>query len=527
MGESIRTLHCGAEADIPDSLLAQRKLHFGCPARHGGRGDAEVFWTSAEPEYSRCHETECRPPALRNSPDGGTEPDKLADELAILYESQQIAQIGSYWRSPSGPVWWSPEMYRLYGVLPESFAPTMEGLLKLIHLEDRQSFQAWFKGGLDEENPAPLEFRVIQPDGSVRWLIGRSTLKKAGADTPVFLAGTAQDITERKRMEQSLVEALDYSRLLIEVCPSGVVVFRATGDCISANEAAAKIVGATVDQLKKQNFWNLESWKKSGLLKSVEHVLATNSIVETEFHLNPSSFGKESWISARIVPFVYNSEQQVLALYSDVTEKKAIEDQNRTYVEKLETSFMQTVQAITALSEMRDSYTTGHERHVAEIAVALGAELGFDARRQQGLRVAGLLHDIGKINIPNEILSKAGKLGSLEFALVKQHAQAGYSVLKNVDFPWPVALVALQHHERMDGSGYPHGLKGDEITLEARIVAVADVVESMSSHRPYRAALGLERALAEIEHGRETMFDAEVADACLRLFREGRYQLPE
>jgi putative nucleotidyltransferase with HDIG domain len=187
---------------------------------------------------------------------------------------------------------------------------------------------------------------------------------------------------------------------------------------------------------------------------------------------------------------------------------------------------MQTVEAITALSAMRDPYTAGHERRVAEIAVAIGAEMGLDAHRQQGLRVAGYLHDVGKINAPAEILSKPGALSAAEFALVKEHARAGYDVLKNVEFPWPVALVALQHHERIDGSGYPQGLKGDEIILEARIVAVADVVEAIASHRPYRAALGIEKSLAEIERGRGTAFDADVVDACLRLFRERGHQLP-
>ena len=175
---------------------------------------------------------------------------------------------------------------------------------------------------------------------------------------------------------------------------------------------------------------------------------------------------------------------------------------------------------------MRDPYSAGHERRVADIAVAIGAELGYDARRQEGLRVAGYLHDVGKITIPAEILSKPGKLTSIEYRLIKGHAQAGYDVLNAVEFPWPVAQVALQHHERMDGSGYPQGLRGEAILFEARVMAVADVVEAMSSHRPYRPGLGIEAALAEIERGRGTVYDADVADACLRLFREKQFLLP-
>jgi HD-GYP domain-containing protein (c-di-GMP phosphodiesterase class II) len=157
----------------------------------------------------------------------------------------------------------------------------------------------------------------------------------------------------------------------------------------------------------------------------------------------------------------------------------------------------------------------------------IGAELGFDEQRIEGLHVAGNLHDIGKITIPAEILSKPGKLTKIEYQLIQGHPQSSYDVLKDVEFPWPVAQVALQHHERMDGSGYPQGLKGEAIVLEARIMAVADVVEAMSSHRPYRPGLGIDKALAEIERGRGTAYDADVADACLRLFRTNHYQLPE
>jgi HD-GYP domain-containing protein (c-di-GMP phosphodiesterase class II) len=164
---------------------------------------------------------------------------------------------------------------------------------------------------------------------------------------------------------------------------------------------------------------------------------------------------------------------------------------------------------------------------VAEIAVAIGAELGFDARRLQGLRIAGSLHDVGKMSIPSEILSKPGKLTAVEYLMVKGHPQASYEILKNVEFPWPVAQVALQHHERMDGSGYPQGLKGEEILFEARIMSVADVVVAMSSHRPYRAGLGIDKALAEIERGRGSAYDPVVVDACLKLFRENGYELPQ
>jgi PAS domain S-box-containing protein len=216
----------------------------------------------------------------------------------------------------------------------------------------------------------------------------------------------------------------------------------------------------------------------------------------------------------------------VIGLMQDISEKKRAEEEIQRYVAQLEKAFMSTVGVATTLSEMRDPYTAGHERRVAEIAVAIGKEFGLDDRRLEGLRVAGYLHDVGKMTIPSEILSKPGRLSAIEFQLIQGHARASYDVLKDVEFPWPVAQVALQHHERVDGSGYPQGLKGDEIMLEARIMAVADVVEAMSSHRPYRPGLGIEKALAEIERGRGTIYDAQAVDACLRLFRERAYAVP-
>ncbi len=193
---------------------------------------------------------------------------------------------------------------------------------------------------------------------------------------------------------------------------------------------------------------------------------------------------------------------------------------------ELQDALMHTVEVVMHLGEMRDPYTAGHQKRVAEIAVAISAELGFDAERQQGMRVAGYLHDVGKINIPAEILSKPGKLTDIEYSLVKGHAQAGYDVLAHVDFPWPIAQVAFQHHERLDGTGYPRGLKGEEIIIEARILAVADVVEAMASHRPYRAGLGIDKALDEIKRGSGIAYDVTVVDACHKLFNEKGYQLP-
>lgn len=235
--------------------------------------------------------------------------------------------------------------------------------------------------------------------------------------------------------------------------------------------------------------------------------------------------GGDTKILIELILSIYDSlSVNTLSLMRELKYRTEQEEKIKQYAQTLEASFMKMVRLATTLSEMRDPYTAGHEERVAKISVAIGKEMGLDEHRLEGLKVGGHLHDLGKMSIPVEILSKPTHLTPFEFELIKQHPQEGYDVLKDVGFPWPVDIIALQHHERIDGSGYPNGLKGDEISLEARIIAVADVVESMSSHRPYRPSLGIERALAEIERGRGTIYDAVVVDNCLRLFREKGYE---
>lgn len=193
----------------------------------------------------------------------------------------------------------------------------------------------------------------------------------------------------------------------------------------------------------------------------------------------------------------------------------------------LEQSLEKTIEAIAATLEVRDPYTAGHQKRTTRIAVAIGREMGLDEDRLKGLYVAGTIHDIGKIAVPVEILSRPGTLSEAEFAIIRIHPVAGYDIIKGIEFPWPVANIVRQHHERLDGSGYPDGLKGDAILLESRILSVADVVEAISSHRPYRAALGLEVAIDELRRYRGIRFDPQVVDTCLKLIDEDRLPLQD
>jgi PAS domain S-box-containing protein len=187
----------------------------------------------------------------------------------------------------------------------------------------------------------------------------------------------------------------------------------------------------------------------------------------------------------------------------------------------------QTIHALSIAFELRDPFTAGHHRRVSDLSRSIATQLKLSRDAIDGIRISGSIHDIGKISIPSEILNKPGKLSNIEFMMVKTHPEIGYNILKNIDFPWPVAQTVHQHHERIDGSGYPQGLTGNEIIMEARIMAVADVVEAMASHRPYRRAIGITEALNEVETNKGILYDRDVADACLDLFRARGYKLKE
>jgi HD-GYP domain-containing protein (c-di-GMP phosphodiesterase class II) len=193
------------------------------------------------------------------------------------------------------------------------------------------------------------------------------------------------------------------------------------------------------------------------------------------------------------------------------------------HANKLEKALEDTLAALAAVLEQRDPYTAGHQKHVGLLAVLIGKELGFDASSLHALNLAAIVHDLGKIQVPVEILTKPARLNAAEFGLIKQHPLVGYNILKTIDFPWPIADIVVQHHESLDGSGYPFGLKGEQILPEARVLTVADIVESMSSDRPYRAALGIDAAIAEITRLRGSKLDADVVDACVRVLRRGEY----
>ena len=368
------------------------------------------------------------------------------------------------------------------------------------------------------------------PEMVVRTL--RYAMERKGLENALIAANSAleQRVAERStELEMSnrvLRSSVERNQAFLRNASDGVYILDAEGKVLELSDSLCTMLGYTRAELMGAHvsLWNAQ-WSPLELQSVLGKLAAKANRSEFETrHRRKDGTILDVEVSGQRLEL---SGQTLLYLSArDVTEKKRADRQILDQIEQLKSSVMSTVEVATVLNEMRDPYTAGHERRVAAIAAAIGAHLGFDENRQEGLRVAGHLHDVGKVIVPSEILSKPGKLGALEYQMIQGHAQAGFDVLKNVKFPWPVAEVALQHHERMDGGGYPQGLKGEAILLEARIMAVADVVEAMSSHRPYRSGLGIDEALAEVEGGGGTKYDRTVVEACLTLFREKGYSIP-
>jgi putative two-component system response regulator len=267
------------------------------------------------------------------------------------------------------------------------------------------------------------------------------------------------------------------------------------------------------------------------LTKKVKENYDSDIIVMTGF---AEGFDYEKVIESGASDFFQkpiNSRELMLRIKRVLKERILLAERNRAdrelkkNIDKLQNAQEQTVAALASTAEIRDPYTSGHQKNVAKLAYFIAEYMGLSSDLIKGLRIAGLLHDIGKISVPAEILSKPGKITKDERNIIKNHCQVGYDILKGIEFQWPIAEIVLQHHERMDGSGYPLGIQGEEILLEARILAVADVIEAMSSHRPYRAALGLDEALEEIRKNRGVLFDPVVVDACLDLASKGKLKI--
>jgi PAS domain S-box-containing protein len=343
--------------------------------------------------------------------------------------------------------------------------------------------------------------------------------------------------TARKKLEEALRESEEQYRFITENTAHSIALFDLNLNPTKyISPSILKLRGYTVEEAMTQTLNQMltpDSVQRASKLFADQMALessgtadpARTALIDLEEYCKD---GSTIWVELTL-SFLRDSNFKptgILTVARDITKRKLTEDKLQQSLENLRKSFGITVLVLVAAVEMKDPYTAGHQVRSADIARAIAIEMGLDQEKIDGIRLTASIHDIGKLSIPAEILSKPSKLTDIEFSLVKEHSQSGYEMLKNIESSWLLADIVYQHHERMNGFGYPRKLKGDEIILEARIMAVADVVEAMASHRPYRPTLGIKAALEEIEKNRGILYDKAVADACLRLFREKGYQLP-
>ena len=323
-----------------------------------------------------------------------------------------------------------------------------------------------------------------------------------------------EKILKEQRIEKKLKESEEKYRALFENTGTATMIIEEDRTISMVNTQGEKLSGYSKDEIENKMKWtdfvipeDMEKMKKYHIFSGKA---GEKPPTEYEFSfIDRKGKVKDILLKIRMIP---NTKKSIASLM-DITKHNISE-------ERLKKTMDAAIDTISKIVEAKDPYTAGHQQKVSLLATAIAKELNLSPDKIEGIRIASLIHDIGKIGLPAEILSKPTKLTDIEFSLIKGHSQIGYDILKSIDFSYPVANIVLQHHEKINGSGYPNNLKGDEILLEARILGVADVVEAMSSHRPYRPALGTDKALEEISKNKAILYDSKVVDACLKIFKK-------
>ena len=395
--------------------------------------------------------------------------------------------------------------------------------LDMVHPDDRKATRENAIKMLKGERQTPYEFRLIAKDGSVKWILETVTPIDYYGEPAVM--GNSMDITAERETRAEVEEMKVLESSILDAIPHAVIGLE-NRRIIFANNSVEDVFGWKPEEIigKLTRIFYRSDEASEEIARRVYPVLEQQNTHSEEFPCVRKD-------GTEIVCMVNTSkvgdilkDKRIVVVYEDISERKRAQGELKLSFERVQKRLEETVNALASMTEKRDPYTAGHQQRVAQLAGAIAREMKLPDEQVEGILVAATLHDIGKIYEPSEILSKPGILTDIEFLMMKVHPQIGYDILKNIEFPWPVATIVLQHHEKLNGSGYPGGLSDGNILLEARILAVADVVEAMASHRPYRAALGIDVALEEISENRGILYDPDAVDSCLRLFKEKRFE---
>jgi PAS domain S-box-containing protein/putative nucleotidyltransferase with HDIG domain len=476
--------------------------------------------------------TETREPLEGMQPTGGAR--EQNGEAATESESRLQALIQSlqetvYAIDEDGTITYvSPQIESVLGYRPEEM--TGRPFMSYVHHQDLKTMLHHFeKGGQD--GLEPWESRLHAKDGRIVWVRAAVSRQLMHAGRFRGISGTLSDVTERRRMELDLAESRRRMANLMDHLPGMAYRCRNDRDWTLEYVSAGclELTGYTADELVGSRAITFNELihpdEREHIWEAVQSAVAESGNYRLTYRIR-SRDGRGKWVFEQggAVPSPDGAPLTLEGFISDITEQHLAESRVRDSFAKLRQALGGIIKAMASTIEYRDPCTSGHQQRVADLARRIAREMGLPAERVDGLRMAGVIHDIGKVAVPAEILGKPSKLSPIETLLVKTHAQTGFEIIRDIEFPWPIARMVLEHHERLDGSGYPGGLAGDETLLESRILAVADVVEAMCSHRPYRPALGSEAALGEIQANRGILYDAGVVDACLRLFQEEDFQ---
>jgi len=541
------------------------------------RNDGEVrwIWAKGKPAFNEQHE----PVALFGLVQDITE---RKQEEVVFAESelkyrQVVNNAGQAIFVVQGQriVYLNPMTSKMIGSSSEEVMA--KPFTEFIHPEDRDMIVERNTRRLKGEDvPSIYGFRIVRQDGTVRW-VELNTVRMDWQGEPAtlnFLTDITERVSAETERERLLQRQLVLNRITLTLGASMGLkstlrtlrseihsLLDADGFFVSRYQKETGLITALfiVDEgverdastfpsipLAEEGKGMQSSVLRTGQPLNVPNWIEREHTMQTVYHIEsdgalapvpPENEREGCTQSALLVPLMFEGEavgvlqvqsnrlnaysDEDVALLAGVANVAAVSIQNALLVEEVRDGLEGTIEALARTTEMRDPYTSGHQQRVSQLACAIAEKMGLSEKTVAGVRVSGLLHDVGKVSIPAEILSKPGKLTATEFSLVKEHVRIGFDVLKGIVFPWPVAEIVLEHHERLDGSGYPKGLKGDAINLGARILAVADVVEAMSSHRPYRPALGIDAALAEIREHQGKLYDSGAVEACVQLLADG------
>jgi PAS domain S-box-containing protein len=413
---------------------------------------------------------------------------------------------------------------------------------RLIHSDDRVKVENLLKGYRSKNRSLICTELRLKPktkrkcelsnhhavivETKVRSIYDRHEQKYSGLFLGTY--GVAQDITARKKAEQELMLQKAYFQQLFENSPEAIVILDYSDRIVNANRGFERLFGYTIEECKERHINDLIVPEKFVEEASrLSQTVLTKGIAQHTETVRKRKDGKEVCVAVLGYPIHFKDSQVgVYAIYSDITERKKSEKTVQDTLKKLRKAMGGIIHVMVSTVEARDPYTAGHQQRVAELARTIAQEMGMSKEVVDGIRIAGSIHDLGKIKIPAEILSNPGRITDVEFSLIKTHPEVAYGILREIEFSRPVAEIVYQHHEKIDGSGYPRGLSGNDILPEAKVLTIADVVEAIASHRPYRPALGIKAALEEINAKKRVLYDEEAVDACLRVFEEKKFQLP-